>query len=296
MSSVLKDLKKQERQVKATFDGLRKFVDGFKIGKHECQISTRLELLDSGMKKFYEIQRLLEVTLETEEDLKSEEVYKDEAPLVREARLQELSEHREQESMEITALMEDLYCELKAALRSLQPLEPERSLPKEPATCNLTQNLPGGNSRVKLPEIRLPSFGGRVRDWVTFRDTFRSLIHLNDQLSPMDKYTYLRASLNGEALQEISTIEMSAANYAIAWELLQKRYENKKLIVKAHLDALFSKETIKRENYEALNHLLSEFDRNLQQLEKIGEITSGWSTILVHMICAPARRYFTNLF
>ena len=58
------------------------------------------------------------------------------------------------------------------------------------------------------------------------------------------------------------------------------------MIVKAHLDALFSEEPIKRESYEALNHLISEYDRNLQQLEKIGEATEGWSTILVHMVCA----------
>ncbi|XP_055634339.1 uncharacterized protein LOC129774601 [Toxorhynchites rutilus septentrionalis] len=123
-------------------------------------------------------------------------------------------------------------------------------------------------SRVKLPEIRLPSFGGKTRDWVTFRDMFRSLIHRNEQLTEMDKFTYLRSSLTDEA------------------RVLQTRYENKKLIVKAHLDALFAEEPMKRENYEALNHLLSEYDRNLQMLEKIGEAPSNWSTILVYMVCS----------
>ncbi|XP_055622799.1 uncharacterized protein LOC129766302 [Toxorhynchites rutilus septentrionalis] len=130
-------------------------------------------------------------------------------------------------------------------------------------------------SRVKLPEIRLPSFGGKTRDWVTFRDMFRSLIHRNEQLTEMDKFTYLRSSLTGEALQEVNSIEMSAVNYTVAWEVLETRYENKKLIVKAHLDALFAEEPMKRENYEALNHLLSEYDRNLQMLEKIGEAPSN---------------------
>ncbi|XP_058448916.1 uncharacterized protein LOC131428874 [Malaya genurostris] len=79
---------------------------------------------------------------------------------------------------------------------------------------------------------------------------------------------------------------MSAANYKVAWDLLQKRFENKKLIVKAHLDALFIDEPLKRDGYDGLNHLLSEYDRNLQMLDKIGENTYNWSTMLVYMVCS----------
>ncbi|XP_062540961.1 uncharacterized protein LOC134209003 [Armigeres subalbatus] len=115
---------------------------------------------------------------------------------------------------------------------------------------------------------------------------FRSLIHRSKQFTDINKFTYLRSSLVGEALQEIETIEITAANYTIAWEQLQKRYENRKLIVKSHIDALFAVEPVRRESYEALSYLLSEYERNLQMLDKVGENTSEWSTILVHMMCA----------
>lgn len=81
-------------------------------------------------------------------------------------------------------------------------------------------------------------------------------------------------------------MELSAANYAVAWQELQLRYENKKLIVKAHIDALFAVEGLKKESYDGLNHLISEFEKNLQMLDKIGEKTANWSTILVHMVCS----------
>ncbi|XP_062533980.1 uncharacterized protein LOC134202996 [Armigeres subalbatus] len=64
-------------------------------------------------------------------------------------------------------------------------------------------------------------------------------------------------------------IEITAANYIIAWVLLQKRYENKKLIVKSHIDALFAVEPLKQENHESLCHLISEYERYLQMLDKI---------------------------
>ncbi|XP_058828361.1 uncharacterized protein LOC131688206 [Topomyia yanbarensis] len=70
--------------------------------------------------------------------------------------------------------------------------------------------------RVKLPELKLPTFGGHLRDWITFRDTFKYLLSDNAQLTEIDKFTYLRTSLSGKALQEIGSIELSAANYSIA--------------------------------------------------------------------------------
>ena len=56
--------------------------------------------------------------------------------------------------------------------------------------------------------------------------------------------------------------------------------------MKAHLDALFGIEAMRKENFESLNNVLSEFDKNLQMLEKLGQKTEGWSTMLVHMLCA----------
>lgn len=96
----------------------------------------------------------------------------------------------------------------------------------------------------------------------------------------------MRSSLSEEALQEINSIELSAVNYNIAWQALQARYENKKLIVKAHIDALFAVDGLRKESYNGLNYLISEFEKNLQMLDKIGEKTADWSTLLVHMVCS----------
>lgn len=102
----------------------------------------------------------------------------------------------------------------------------------------------------------------------------------------MDKFIYLRSALSEDALQEINSVELSTVNYSVAWAVLEGRYENKKLIVKGHLDSLFVLEGLRRENFEELNHLVSEFEKNLQMLEKVGEKTAQWSTILAYMVCS----------
>ncbi|XP_055543759.1 uncharacterized protein LOC129729273 [Wyeomyia smithii] len=139
-------------------------------------------------------------------------------------------------------------------------------------------------SRVKLPDIKLPTFSGNLMQWITFRDSFRSLIHYNKSLSAIDKFTYLRASVNGEALQEIQTIELTEVNYDVAWSALEKRYENKKLILKTHLDAIFAAEPVRKESFEALNQLLGTFDKNLQMIEKLGITTNEWSILLAYIL------------
>ncbi|XP_055615030.1 uncharacterized protein LOC129761337 [Toxorhynchites rutilus septentrionalis] len=109
------------------------------------------------------------------------------------------------------------------------------------------------HSRVKFPEIKLPHFDGSIREWPTFRDTFKSLIGSAPQLSNVDKFSYLVSSLSKEAKRVIEVIEVTSANYSIAWELLEKR-------------------------------LIDEYERNLKMLKKLDEHPDDWSTMLVFML------------
>ncbi|XP_055589279.1 uncharacterized protein LOC129741566 [Uranotaenia lowii] len=231
------------------------------------------------MKKYYLVRQKLEVLLDAaDSDGEKEDTKESEAAKKR--RLQRQAEEREAKFDEETLEMEGQYCALKAALLALRPKKNE-SLSSS-GSGEGTETM----SRVKLPDIKLPGFDGKLRDWIPFRDMFFSLIHNNERLSDIDKFTYLRSAISGEALQEISSIELSSDNYQVACNMLEKRYENKKLIVKAYLDALFGIEPLKKESGEALNRLVSDFDRNIQMLGKIGEDTEKWSTMLAYMVCA----------
>ncbi|XP_058827738.1 uncharacterized protein LOC131687658 [Topomyia yanbarensis] len=272
MSGVLKALLKREKQLHHFTELIDRFLHNFDEERDSRQLSIHLQKLDEVAKEFYDVRGKIEV-LQEDEELK-EVAGKD--PTVKEEAVQA----REDSNFQVMHQFYDRFCNLKAELIELQA-----------GTAHLlsgsdNHQAAGPVSRVKLPDIRLPSFSGKIREWVTFRDTFRSLIDNNNQLTDVDKFTYLRSSLSGDALQEVSSLELSADNYSVAWKALVRRYENKKLIVKAHLDALFSLETLKKESYDGINQLIGEFDKNLQMLEKIRENTAGWSTLLVYMLCS----------
>ncbi|XP_062541300.1 uncharacterized protein LOC134209329 [Armigeres subalbatus] len=108
--------------------------------------------------------------------------------------------------------------------------------------------IPVQQIRVKLPEIKLPIFDGTIREW-PFRDSFHSLIASNTHLSDVDKFSYLLSSLSKEAKRVVEVIEVTSDNYAVAWEVLEKRFENKYLIVKSYVEALFMADAVKKECY-----------------------------------------------
>ena len=69
----------------------------------------------------------------------------------------------------------------------------------------------------------LSSFDGKFKEWSTFWDSFESAIHSNQSLKSVEKFSYLRASLQVSAAATINGLNLSSANYA-AVTLLKERY------------------------------------------------------------------------
>lgn len=105
---------------------------------------------------------------------------------------------------------------------------------------------------VKLPTLTLPTFNGNYEQWLLFKDSFESLININDNLTAIQKFQYLRSSLKDEALKVIQSLETTTGNYRIAWDLLKKSYENKRLIINTHLKELIELIPIRKSSYIAL--------------------------------------------
>nr|XP_037874430.1 uncharacterized protein LOC101745563 isoform X1 [Bombyx mori] len=100
--------------------------------------------------------------------------------------------------------------------------------------CNNNHNSMG----FKLPVIKISNFDGSYFKWLEFRDSFCSLIDQNNKIEPIHKFYYLNSYLEGEASRVISNLEISSANYKVAWELLCERYNNIKHLKSHHLHAL----------------------------------------------------------
>ncbi|XP_039450376.1 uncharacterized protein LOC120429231 [Culex pipiens pallens] len=139
-------------------------------------------------------------------------------------------------------------------------------------------------SNVKLPTITLPEFDGDYSKWLTFHDTFLSLIHSSSEISCVQKFHYLRSSLFGEAAGKVANLEISAQGYAIAWETLTKYYNDKNLLRKKHIRTLLKYPKIPNDSVEALHRIVDDFQCHTQTLKQLGEPIEQMSSILIELL------------
>lgn len=136
----------------------------------------------------------------------------------------------------------------------------------------------------KLPQLRLPEFTGCYGDWQGFSDAFRALVHDSKTLSNVEKFYYLKGSLKGEPANILASLSVSDSNYNTAWELLIKRYENKKIIVNSHIREIFNLQCSSKESHASLRQFLNAFLKNYRSLESMGENVGEWDTILIFVL------------
>ncbi|XP_068741701.1 uncharacterized protein [Montipora capricornis] len=69
------------------------------------------------------------------------------------------------------------------------------------------------SSNLKLPRIELPKYNGNVLKFQNVWDQFEAAVHDNVDLPNVQKFTYLRSVLTGNALKAIDGFEANGANY-----------------------------------------------------------------------------------
>lgn len=135
-------------------------------------------------------------------------------------------------------------------------------------------------THVRLPKLNLPIFSGKYDEWFPFFNTFHSVIHSNAALSNIQRFQYLRAYLTGGASNVVNSLEISEANYEVAWALLKQRFDNKRVIVKNHIKAIMDLSFMTKENYTELRQIA----RHLHALLALRRPTNHWNDLLVHIL------------
>lgn len=110
------------------------------------------------------------------------------------------------------------------------------------------------------------------------------MIHINPSLSNIHKLQYLRAATTGEANNVISLLELSDANYEIAWKILKERYDNKRVIVQSHIKAIIELPTMTKENAAELRQIADGAARHVQALKALKRPTDAWDDLLIYLL------------
>ena len=71
--------------------------------------------------------------------------------------------------------------------------------------------------RIKLPKLTLRKFNGDITNWITFWDSYESTIHLNPELSAVDKFNYLTSLVEKTAAETIAGLSVTSLTMKRQW-------------------------------------------------------------------------------
>ena len=103
-----------------------------------------------------------------------------------------------------------------------------------------------------MPKFDFPKFKGHYKDWIPFYEQFMASVYCSTTIADIQKLNYLKAAVSGEALQLVSHLQLSNSNYKIVLKSLMDRYDNERLIVNSHLDAILQLQPLSGESASQL--------------------------------------------
>ncbi|XP_058456563.1 uncharacterized protein LOC131433960 [Malaya genurostris] len=172
---------------------------------------------------------------------------------------------------ELCIEFEQLYGELYIVLTKLF----ETSLKKEAHTVQPSAIPPVNVTHLPPLKVPLPSFDGSYENWYAFKSMFVTIMSRYTSEAPAIKLYHLRNSLVGKAAGIIDQEIINNNDYDAAWATLTERFEDRRLIIDKHIDALFDLPKLTNENAVGLRKLLDTCAKNVDALKNLGLPVSG---------------------
>ena len=164
---------------------------------------------------------------------------------------------------------------------------PQQNVPVP--TLSSTPHLPSNqttshhNNSSRLPKLNLPTFSGNPLGWFTFWDSFEAAVHSNTSLGGVQKFTYLKAQLMGDALRAVTGFPLTNSNYEQAVTLLRERFGQPNKIINAHMQALLD---LPKPVYElsSLQVFYDTMENHVRGLESLGRSHESYGDLLVPIV------------
>ena len=129
---------------------------------------------------------------------------------------------------------------------------------------------PNQNPSVKLPKLEMIAYNGDKQKFKEFWDQFDCTVHKNTKLSKVEKFSYLKSKLYGQAQSAISGLTLSNENYDVAINILKERFGDSQNAVNSHYVELINlaPATNRTSDLRLLYDKIEQHMRSLEALEQ----------------------------
>lgn len=160
-----------------------------------------------------------------------------------------------------------------------------------PPAFSSTANQTVQSSVPKLPKIDIPKFNGEMLAYRNFKALWENLIHNDPDIPGVQKLYFLNQSVKNTEMEEIiGDFPLTDNGYIEAWNCLEDRFNNKRLVVRKYFANLTAIEPIKYSGQ--IRDLLNKFDAVSLGLKAIGEECEGtFSKFLCYFLSIKLDKY-----
>ena len=145
---------------------------------------------------------------------------------------------------------------------------------------------------IRLPPCECDTFEGDYLSWPTFRDLFTAIYINNSELPQVEKLLYLRQKTQGEARELVEKVPLTNAGFPLAWQNLNDKYENNRVLVNSQLRLLLNLPYLTTETSQDIKNLQRTMNNCVSSLQLHGIEVSAWDSILVY-ICSTRLPEYT---
>lgn len=189
------------------------------------------------------------------------------------------------EYLNFEQLHEILYVKIQTLIANIQQGVPGRALASNTNTSDTLSRLQIASTVPHL-QVPLPTFDGKLENWYSFKCMFQTIMNRYPNESPAIKLYHLKNSLIGSAAGKIDQDVINNNNYESAWKMLEDSYEDERLIIDTHIDALLDLPKVTKENGDELRKLLEICTKHIDALKNRQLPVEGLSEmILVNIVC-----------
>lgn len=121
---------------------------------------------------------------------------------------------------------------------------------------------------LKVPELVLEVFDGDILKYYSFRKTFKNIVQ-RWQMADVERFLFLRSKLKGVALEELPQ-EVDEKAYEKAWQNLDARFDNKRMMIEECLRRMINSPTVLFHSSSSQLNFIQRFRRSIYHLECFG--------------------------
>ncbi|XP_058791049.1 uncharacterized protein LOC131664177 [Phymastichus coffea] len=135
-----------------------------------------------------------------------------------------------------------------------------------------------------FPALKLPLFSGEQRDWEAFKERFDAMVIKKTHVEDSEKLDRLLSCVEGKAAQRLKGIQITNANWTVAWNILLSTYDNIRVKLADQMGRLFTMPPVSKASAAEIGRLLDTVEEAKRSFELLERPVDQWDDWFVQLV------------